>query len=212
MKKLSRNDKRDFLFALFVSSMVIVNTLGTKITTIFSIRASVGIFFMPILFLITDIIGEVYGRKEAQKFVNISIIMLVFLFLMTNLCIFLKPNNTWHLQNEYSLVFGSSLRMTLASLVSFVISQKFDVWFFDRIRTATDGKYLWLRNNVATIVSQLIDTVIFDFLAFWHINETYTAKFLFSLIIPYWLFKVCFALLDTPFCYLGIKWLRGDEE
>lgn len=212
MKKFCISDKRDILFALFVASMVIVNTLGTKITTILGVRVSVGIFFMPILFLITDIVGEVFGRKEAQKFVNISTVMLVFLFAMTNLCISMRPNETWHMQEEYSKVFSSSLRMTLASLISFVISQKFDVWFFDRIRQATEGKHLWIRNNVATITSQFIDTVIFDFIAFWRINEMYTATFLFSIIVPYWLFKVVFALLDTPFCYLGIKWLRGEEK
>ena len=201
--------KRDFLFALFIASMVIVNVLGTKITTIAGVRVSVGIFFMPLLFLITDIVGEVYGRKEATLFVNYGTIMLVFLFLMMNLCIAVKPNESWHLQPEYKAVFGSSLRMTLASLISFVISQHVDVFLFDFWKKVTKGKHLWIRNNASTITSQLFDTILFDFIAFWHINETYTAGFLFTIIIPYWLFKVVFALLDTPFCYWGVRWLSG---
>lgn len=201
--------KRDFLFALFIASMVIVNVLGTKITTIAGVRVSVGIFFMPLLFLITDIVGEVYGRKEATLFVNYGTIMLVFLFLMMNLCIAVKPNESWHLQPEYTAVFGSSLRMTLASLISFVISQHVDVFLFDFWKKVTKGKHLWIRNNASTITSQLFDTILFDFIAFWHINETYTAGFLFTIIIPYWLFKVVFALLDTPFCYWGVRWLSG---
>lgn len=202
--------KRDFLFALFIASMVIVNVLGTKITTIAGVRVSVGIFFMPLLFLITDIVGEVYGRKEATLFVNYGTIMLVFLFLMMNLCIAVKPNESWHLQPEYKAVFGSSLRMTLASLISFVISQHVDVFLFDFWKKVTKGKHLWIRNNASTITSQLFDTILFDFIAFWHINETYTAGFLFTIIIPYWLFKVVFALLDTPFCYWGVRWLSGS--
>lgn len=201
--------KRDFLFALFIASMVIVNVLGTKITTIAGVRVSVGIFFMPLLFLITDIVGEVYGRKEATLFVNYGTIMLVFLFLMMNLCIAVKPNESWHLQPEYKAVFGSSLRMTLASLISFVISQHVDVFLFDFWKKVTKGKHLWIRNNASTITSQLFDTILFDFIAFWHINETYTAGFLFTIIIPYWLFKVVFALLDTPFCYWGVRWLSS---
>lgn len=201
--------KRDFLFALFIASMVIVNVLGTKITTIAGVRVSVGIFFMPLLFLITDIVGEVYDRKEATLFVNYGTIMLVFLFLMMNLCIAVKPNESWHLQPEYKAVFGSSLRMTLASLISFVISQHVDVFLFDFWKKVTKGKHLWIRNNASTITSQLFDTILFDFIAFWHINETYTAGFLFTIIIPYWLFKVVFALLDTPFCYWGVRWLSG---
>lgn len=206
---LQQARKRDFLFALFIASMVIVNVLGTKITTIAGVRVSVGIFFMPLLFLITDIVGEVYGRKEATLFVNYGTVMLVFLFLMMNLCIAVKPNESWHLQPEYKAVFGSSLRMTLASLISFVISQHVDVFLFDFWKKVTKGKHLWIRNNASTITSQLFDTILFDFIAFWHINETYTAGFLFTIIIPYWLFKVVFALLDTPFCYWGVRWLSG---
>jgi queuosine precursor transporter len=203
--------KRDFLFALFVASMVIVNVLGTKITTICGVRVSVGIFFMPLLFLITDIVGEVYGRREATAFVNYGTLMLVFLFLMMNLCIAVKPNESWHLQEEYKTIFGSSLRMTLASLISFIIAQHLDVFLFDFWKRVTKGKHLWVRNNVSTITSQLIDTILFDFIAFWHINETYTAGFLFTLILPYWLFKVVFALLDTPFCYWGVRWLSDGK-
>ncbi len=172
---------------------------------------SVGIFFMPLLFLITDIVGEVYGRKEATLFVNYGTLMLVFLFLMMNLCIAVQPNETWHLQTEYKTIFGSSLRMTLASLISFVVAQHLDVFLFDFWKNVTKGKHLWIRNNVSTITSQLLDTILFDFIAFWHINETYTARFLFTLILPYWLFKVVFALLDTPFCYWGVRWLSGGK-
>ncbi|MDD3822859.1 MAG: queuosine precursor transporter, partial [Sphaerochaetaceae bacterium] len=75
----------------------------------------------------------------------------------------------------------------------------------------TKDKHLWIRNNVSTIISQFIDTTIFMFIAFYHINERYTVPFLFSLIIPYWAFKVVFALLDTPLCYLGVWWVRKSE-
>lgn len=203
--------KRDFLFALFVASMVIVNTLGTKITTILGVRVSVGIFFMPVMFLITDIVGEVYGRKEASRFVNMSTVMLVLLFVMINVCIAMPPNPTWEMQSEYAAVFGSSLRMTIASLVSFVVSQNVDVFLFSFWGKVTKGKMLWVRNNLSTITSQLVDTTIFEFVAFWHLTPKFTTGFVISLIIPYWLFKVALALLDTPFCYLGVKWLRGSQ-
>ena len=203
--------RRDFLFALFVASMVMVNTLGTKITTILGVRVSVGIFFVPVLFLITDIVGEVFGRKEASRFVNMATIMLVLLFAMIFLCIAVRPNETWGMQEEYAMIFGSSLRMTLASLVSFVVAQQLDVFMFSFWGKVTKGKYLWVRNNLSTIVSQFLDTTIFDFIAFWHLTPKFTASYVFSLILPYWLFKVVFALLDTPFCYLGVWWLSGEK-
>ena len=203
--------KRDFLFALFVASMVMVNTLGTKIISILGIRVSVGIFFVPVLFLVTDIIGEVFGRAEASRFVNMATIMLVVLFVMMGVCIAIPPNETWGMQEQYAMVFGSSLRMTIASLVSFVVSQQLDVLMFSFWGKVTKGKHLWIRNNLSTIVSQLIDTTIFEFIAFWHLNDKFTTSYIISLIIPYWLFKVVFALLDTPFCYLGVWWLRGKK-
>lgn len=204
---LDKSQKRDFLFALFIASMVIVNTLGTKITSIGGVRVSVGIFFVPVMFLITDIVGDVYGDREAQKFVNIASLMLVFLLGMTNLCIFLKPDSSWKLQDQYANIFGQNIRMTAASLISFVISQKLDVAMFGFFKKITKGKHLWIRNNVSTICSQFADTLIFEFIAFYKVTPAYDVGFIFSLILPYWLFKVCFALLDTPFCYLGVRWL-----
>ena len=204
--------KRDLLFALFVASMVMVNTLGTKITTILGVRVSVGIFFVPVLFLTTDIIGEVFGRKEASRFVNMATIMLVLLFVMMSACIAIKPNESWDMQEQYATVFGSSMRMTIASLISFVVAQQLDVFMFSLWGKITKGKHLWIRNNMSTIVSQLIDTTIFEFIAFWHLTPKFTTSYIFSLILPYWLFKVVFALLDTPFCYLGVWWLSGKKK
>lgn len=208
----NRDHKKMLLFALYLTSMVLVNTLGSKITTLGSVRASVGVFFMPILFLVTDIIGEVHGRKTSAQFVNLSTAMLVFMFAMIGLCIALPANPTWGLQESYATIFGSSMRMTAASIVSFFIAQHVDVLTFSAIKRLTKEKHLWIRNNASTIVSQFIDTTIFMFIAFFHMTERYTVTFIFSLIIPYWLFKVLFALLDTPLCYLGVWWMKKGEK
>ncbi len=207
-----QDQKKLFLFALYLTSMVLVNTLGSKITTLGSVRASVGVFFMPILFLVTDIIGEVYGRKTSAQFVNLSTIMLVFMFLMVGLCIILPANETWNLQESYAIIFGSSMRMTFASLCSFFIAQHIDVFTFSFMKRITKEKHLWIRNNVSTIISQLFDTTIFMFITFYKMTDRYTFSFIWSLIIPYWAFKVLFALIDTPLCYLGVWWLRKEDK
>ena len=76
----SKEFKTNLLLGLFVGSLILANLLGTKVTTILGVRVSVGIFVFPILFLVTDIIAEVYGKKKAQQFVYISLIILVFTF------------------------------------------------------------------------------------------------------------------------------------
>lgn len=208
----NRDQKKMLLFAIYLTSMVLVNTLGSKITTLGSVRASVGVFFMPILFLVTDIIGEVYGRKTSSQFVNLSTTMLVFMFAMIGLCIALPANPTWGLQESYATIFGSSMRMTAASIVSFFVAQHVDVFTFSAIKKLTKEKHLWIRNNVSTVVSQFIDTTIFMFIAFFHMTDRFTVPFIFSLVIPYWLFKVLFAFLDTPLCYLGVWWMKKGEK
>nr|WP_321298712.1 queuosine precursor transporter [uncultured Sphaerochaeta sp.] len=205
------NRKELFLFALYITGMIVVNTVGSKIISLFGVRVSVGIFFMPVLFLVTDIVGEVKGHEHATLFVRYSIIMLVILFAVTGLFIRIAPHPSWQLQEQYQQIFGMSMRMSLASLVSFAVSQTVDVNIFLLFKKLSNGRMLWLRNNLSTMTSQFIDTVIFMFIAFYHMTPTFTAAYVFSLIIPYWLFKVLFALIDTPFCYLGVQWLKKER-
>ena len=210
--KLSIEQKKQILLAIFIGSLVLVNTIGSKITSILGVRVSVGIFFLPVLFVITDIIGEVFGRKEGLFFVKIAIGYLVAMLALVFLCIKIKPDSSYLFQKEYEIIFSSSLRMTFASIVSFIISQNFDVLAFDFLKKITSGKMLWLRNNVSTIISQFIDTTIFMFVAFYHMTPTFTFSYIFSLILPYWIFKIVLALLDTPICYLGVKWFSKIQD
>ncbi|MFH1317283.1 MAG: queuosine precursor transporter [Candidatus Woesearchaeota archaeon] len=202
--------KTDLLLGLFVGSLILANVLGTKITTLFGVRVSVGIFFIPVLFLVTDIICEVHGKKKAKAFVYIALFVMIITLVMTYFSIILPPNATWGNQEAFAIIFNSSLRISFASIIAFIFSQFHDVWAFHYWKKLTKGKYLWLRNNASTIVSQLIDTTIFMFIAFYNINPGFDAGFIISLIIPYWLLKIGFALADTPFVYLGTMWLRKE--
>ena len=200
--------KTSVLFGVFVTCLVLANLLGNKITTIFGVRASVGIFLFPVLFLITDIVEEVLGKQRAKLFVYVGLLALVFTLIFLFIAINVPANENWGLQDEYEATLSQSMRIIFASLIAFFISQMHDLWSFDFWKRKTKGKYLWLRNNLSTVSSQFIDTVIFMFLAFYLMTPKFTAGFVFSLIIPYWLLKVFFAFCDTPFVYLGVKWLR----
>ena len=201
--------KTDLLLGFFIVSLVLANTLGTKITTLFGVRVSFGIFLVPILFLVTDIIAEVHGKQKAKSFVYIAIFTQLFLLFMAYVAIKLPANPTWGNQAAFASVFGASLRMTIASIIAFIAAQFHDVWAFDFWKKKTKGKYLWLRNNLSTMSSQLIDTILFMFIAFYKINPKFTVPFIISLIIPYWIFKIAFAFIDTPLAYGGVWWLRG---
>ena len=191
--------------------MVIVNTLGSKICSVFGIRMSAGIFFMPILFCVADIISECFGKAEAKRMINISTWMILFLFLSIYISVSLPADKSYFLAQAYRSVFSQSIRMSAASFISFFVSQRLDVYLFLLFKKITKDKYLFIRNNVSTIISQFIDTFVFMFIAFYKMNENYTFAFVISLIIPYFILKIVAALLDTPFCYLGVWWIRGKR-
>ena len=202
--------KTNFLLGLFVACLVAANLVGLKIASFGIFEASVAILVFPILFLVTDIVEEVHGRERAQRFVFIGLATLVFILIITAIAVVLPAaSRSFVSQEEYSKIFGTTLRIFFASIVGFFLSQTHDVWAFSFWKRKTGGKFLWLRNNASTIVSQFIDTTVFMFLAFYAISPKFTVEYIFALIIPYWLIKVLFALFDTPFCYLGVRWLRG---
>ena len=102
----------------------------------------------------------------------------------------------WTNQEAFESVLGNTWRIVLASFIAYIISQNHDIWAFLFWRKKTEGKYLWLRNTLSTIVSQFIDTVVFLFIAFY-------GQFpIGGMIVGLFIVKVILALVDTPFIYL----------
>lgn len=188
-----------------------MNLLGGKIVSIFGISVSVGIFMVPLTFLITDVVEEVYGKHTVKHFIIGGVISLIVIFLFTAIFVALEPHERYSFNNEYITIFSSSLRMFVASIIAFILAQAHDVIAFDWWKKKTKGKALWLRNNLSTIVSQLIDTIVFMMIAFYHLTPKFDFVFIIQLIIPYYLFKVLFAIIDTPFVYLGVNWLKKGK-
>jgi uncharacterized integral membrane protein (TIGR00697 family) len=209
--KLKQEDKLYILLGLFVMAVIVANLMGAKITSIFGVSMSVAIFIFPLTFLITDIVEEVYGKEKTRMFVLTAFFALVLVLLFTAFFVWLPAAERFTFNEQYVTIFSLSLRMTIASIIAFLISQFHDIWAFNFWKQKTKGKHLWLRNNASTIVSQLLDTTIFMFLAFLYMTPKFTAGYVVALIIPYWLLKVFMALADTPFCYLGVWWLKGEK-
>lgn len=209
---MSQSLKLNLLLGLFVGMLIGANLLGGKIVSLFGISVSVGIFMVPIMFLVTDIIAEVHGRKMARQFVIVGIIVLIVILAFTALFTTLTPHERYAFNEEYQTIFGASLRMMIASIAAFLLSQIHDIWAFEFWKKKTGGRFLWLRNNLSTIVSQAIDTLVFMFIAFYQITPQFDALFILELALPYYLLKITFAALDTPFVYAGVRWLRREEN
>lgn len=173
-----------------------------------SIYVSVGILTVPLMFLITDIVADVWGKKTTRDFINIGVITMLVMIVLTIISVQLPPAPRFMEMNEsYKSIFTVSIRMAIASILAFYLAQMHDLWAFHFWKAKTKGKWLWLRNNLSTIVSQLIDSSVFMFVAFYHPSD-FPTSLVVKLIIPYYIFKILFALLDTPLVYLGVWWAK----
>lgn len=209
---MTKVQKIDLLHAFYVSSIIIAELMGSKLFTIGGvINASVAVFVLPLTFSMNDIVFEVYGRKRALSFVKSGFYMLFFLALFNVLALVLPPAERFLPTAEaYNTIFSKSLRIIVASLTAFYVSERLDVYVFSRIKEKMKDTQLWLRNNLSNFFGQLIDTIIFMFLAFYSPGNFW---FILSLIWPYWLLKFGFTAFGTPLTYAGVKWLKtGDKE
>jgi queuosine precursor transporter len=210
--KISTNHKISILSSIFVSAIIAANLMGAKITTLFGISVSVAIFVFPLTFLVTDAIEEVFGKARAKQLMYSALIAQFIILLFVILAVKLPPATRFEYNEGYVQIFSNSIRIIIASLIAFFISQSHDIWAFGFWRKQTKGKYLWLRNNLSTFVSQFVDTTLFMFIAFYQITPRFDVPFIFSLIIPFWIFKIIFAAVDTPFVYAIVHWLRKDRD
>jgi hypothetical protein len=188
------------LSSIFATCLITANMIGSKLVLIYGFPISVGDFVFPLTFLMTDILSEIYGRKITLYVVNTGIFMQVIALFFIWLGSLLPSAPIRNLDPAYSAMFYLTPRMVLASITAFFISQNLDVITFSFLKQKTHGKLLWLRNNLSTMSSQLIDSTIFMFIFFGGILST-------SMIIKkigiMYTFKLIFALCDTPFVYLG---------
>jgi len=196
---------------LYITSLFAVNSLGIKIMPfIFGTHLSVSIFFFPFIFIMTDIIGEVYGKRISRLFVLSGIISIV-IFLFYSFISIMMPwseKGLW-VKDGYNQIFGVTIRISTASVLAFVIASYQDVFSFFFLKKKLGNKYFWLRSNLSNIWSQLLDTIIFMLVAFLGIYPLGTIT---MMIIPWWIFKVVMGLAYTPLSYLGVYLLKDKDN
>ncbi len=156
-------------------------------------------------FLCTDILSEHFDKDKARKNVLIGFISFLFMTIIMLITIGFKPSaNDW-VQDSLANVFTPMSRFFLASMIAYLISQYFDVWIYSIIRNLTSNKFLWLRNNLSTILSSLVDNTVFSLLAWIVFNPV--PEILYNVIMIYifgtYILRIFIALIDTPFMYLS---------
>lgn len=214
---LFKVEKFDLLVSIYIFCIAAAELMGAKTFPLakifgYQLNASVAIFLIPLIFTINDIITEVFGRDRTRSVIRSGLIVIGMILLVSLLFTSLPPSTRFQVSEDaYDKVFGLSARIAAASLTAFALAEFLDVAIFARIRQALGKSRLWLRNNASNFVSQFVDTAVFMTLAFYAFDRSFDSNFAFlvSLIIPYWLLKCFMSVIETPFVYLGVKWLRS---
>ena len=197
---------RNGMYAMTVAATVLANIEVLLVINAFGMEQTLGNVMFASTYLITDILSENEGKEYASKAVKLGIFTSVIMFLFTQYWLLYTPADSDWAAEHIRTIFSTTPRLVLASFLGYVISQRFDVWLYHRIWTFTEKKsgsktaYLWLRNNAATLTSQLINTVIFTTAAFagWYDIQTCISIMLSSYII-----FIFTSLLDTPAVYIA---------
>ncbi|OQX93796.1 MAG: hypothetical protein B6I17_00990 [Tenericutes bacterium 4572_104] len=192
------------IFAWIAMSTILANIQVTEILDLFGLNANLGNIMYGTIFLGTDALNEIYGKKEAKKAVYMGFTIMIFTLIIMTVALQFHPGAEDTGYDALNSIFGIRYPwVVVGSFTAFIISQTIDVNLFQWIRRKLpDNKYLWIRNNGSTIVSQLVDTAIFvtiAFVFFFDINV------LLEIMLSTYLIKVMVAALDTPFIYLAKK-------
>ena len=174
----------------------------------FSMEMTLGNVLFASTFLVTDIVSELYGKKEAKRAVNLGIATSVVFIVLSQWWLLYTPAGADFAMPAMKTIFSNTPRLMLTSMIVYAIVQRFDVWAyhkwweFTEKRFGNRDKFLWLRNNGSTLISQFLNNLLFTFGAFLGV---YDIRTLFSIIISSYLIFIVKSLTDTPFVYLERK-------
>jgi queuosine precursor transporter len=201
-----------YIFILIAVYSILMNIFVLKQFTLFGFVVTGGNALYGSMFLLTDILSEHYGKKEAFKAVIVGFLTSAVFVVATQVLLAFGPNAFDFAHPSLETLFSVTPRILLGSMLAYAIAQSFDVWAFTKIKQWTGDKFLFLRNNGSTLISQAIDTLIFtavglttfSWLPFEGVIST---EIFWSVAIATYIIKVVVAFIDTPFLYLSY-WVK----
>lgn len=194
------------LYCLSAIATVLANIEVLILVDAFGMEQTLGNVLFAATFLITDILSECEGKKAANRAVLMGIFSSLFFLLLSQSWLLYLPSGTDQVMPSIKGIFSSTPRVLFSSLAVYAVSQLFDVWLYHKWWAFTEKKYgdrrrfLWLRNNGSTLVSQILNTLLFTLFAFY---GTYDAGTLLSIFVSSYVVYIFTSLLDTPVLYLA---------
>ncbi len=203
------------LYCLSAAATILANIEVVLLIHAFGMEQTLGNVLFASTFLATDILSECEGKREANKAVFLGIFASLLFLVLSQSWLYYIPSENDLMSGPIRAVFSNTPRMLLTSLTVYAVSQLFDVWLYHKWWVFTERqfgdrrRFLWLRNNGSTLISQLLNPLLFTVLAFW---GTYGMGTLFSIFISSYGIYVFTSLLDTPVVYLARRICEKKEE
>lgn len=207
MAQTSQRGTADLIFlilaGLFIAALITGNLIANKFVEVDlgfkTFILSAGVLPYPLTFLVTDLLSEIFGKKETQKVVisGFAASLLVILIVLLGGAFPASPDSPVS-EGVYNTTFGSAWRVIAASMTAYLTAQFIDVKVYHFWKRLTNGRMMWVRNNGSTVFSQLIDSILVTTVIFVGVEP---AGKITNLILDAWFFKAIVALFDTPFLY-----------
>ena len=183
------------LVSLIICGLAVATITANKVVHLGVDFPFSNIVFSVFTYPLIDCVCELWGRKIANQTVVFALASQLLVGLLLHLSIIVPAAEFWHFQSEYSKLIATSGSVVVASLIAFYVSQVLDILLFQKIKNVTQGKWLWLRTNVSTVIGQAIDSSIFIAIVFYGYSEKY------QILISSIMVKILISILMTPVVY-----------
>jgi queuosine precursor transporter len=216
------------LSGIFITNALLAEIIGVKIFSaegtlgwqpaqlnilgfVMDFNLTAGALIWPVVFITTDLINEYFGKPGVKRISYLTAFLISYAFIIIYMAMKLPPAAWWietkdangnivNMHIAFNKIFGQGQRIIIGSLTAFLIGQLVDVFIFQKLKKVTGGRWLWLRATGSTLVSQLVDSFVVLFIAFY---GDYSNQHITAMGITNYIYKFTVAILLTPLIYLG---------
>ena len=207
------------LSMLFVTMLLLANTLATKIVDIYGLTVAGGILCFPIAYVINDVFAEVYGYKKTVKVIWFGFFCLILSVLLYQVSIAMPSAAFWvssrgdsgiqNMDTAYEAIFGMTWRIAIASLLAYLVGSFINAFVMSKLKVITKGRYLWVRTIGSTVAGEGVDSIIFAFVAFYGVFDIDS---ILTLIWVGFVLKTAYEVIITPVTYLVVRKVKEVEN
>lgn len=203
-KEFKKNKILQVMFTLYTGAIILQNILATKQIDIVVFTVTTGILISPIVFIIQDIVSEIFGYEDAKKMVLLGFIMNFIGVLFFTLAIYLPSSQFWNNQDAFASILGTTFRISIASFTAYIIGSLTNSKIMVRLKNKFP-KLLFIRAISSTVAGQFLDNALFAFIAFYNVLPILA---IFSMILGGTIFETLYEIIFYPVTKCFIKKLN----